>query len=168
MNRRRGSVKAKLIWTVLRHDINSDSFEKFNVFDHYGFSSSVEKLLKGRNRIKDRYEFAVKLSSEVIYYFWCKAEHELILTKRDNQDKSIYLISPWCGSRNNPILDVSSDEDFDWSGFYSWISQDKCDKDGSIKIDIYDQIRYRWNEFVDYVWSFRAKERRKREVTDEA
>ena len=69
------------VW-VFNH--NSQKIELFNVFNHFAFNKQVEKLLM---KCKNIEEFSNALKSEVKYYFWSKAEWEVIL-------------EPWCGCRD--------------------------------------------------------------------
>ena len=99
----------KLEWNVIRYNISARKIEPFNIFDHYSFSKEVEKLLNESNVSFENFE--EKLRKEVMYWFWSKAEHEV-------------LIRAWCGG--------SGDEE--------------------VKVDIYDQVRWNWSRFVEYVW----------------
>ena len=82
--------------------------ETFNIFDHYRFRKDVEKLLNETNISRE--DFEEKLRKEIMYYFWAKAEHEV-------------LIRAWCGGNG----------------------------DEEVKIDIYEQVRWNWDRFVEYV-----------------
>ena len=77
-------------WNVFYHNVNSQKIETFNIFKHWSFTEYVSKHLK---ECKTKEEFAEKLKSELRYYFWCKAEYEVI-------------IIPWCGGRDTKDLKV--------------------------------------------------------------
>lgn len=68
-------------WNVFYYDINRRKISTFNIFDHGSFDKWIQKDLK---EIKDKDEFAKALKSNLMYYFWCKSEWEIIL-------------APWCG-----------------------------------------------------------------------
>lgn len=68
-------------WNVYIYNINKRKIEKFNVFEHYSFVKYVKKYL---NDCKTKEEFAEHLESELRFYFWSKAEWEV-------------LVSPWVG-----------------------------------------------------------------------
>ena len=135
-------------WNVYYHNFNSNKFEIYNILKHGGF---VEYAKKHRKKYKTKEEFAENLKRELMYYFWSKSEYEVVITKKDNK----IIMTPWIGKKEEISLDVTDNEDFDWVGFYDWISYKKYARDGSIKIDIYDQVRYRWDEFVEYCWEIK-------------
>ena len=137
-----------LKWNVLYHDFNSDSFKYYNILERGGFSMYICKHLK---ESATKMEFAEKIKSELRYYFWSKAEWEIVVTKKDNR----IIIAPWCGSKNMPELDVTEDKEFDWPLFYDWIAYKKYAVDGAIKIDVFDQVMFNFIEFVNYVWEAR-------------
>ena len=69
-------------WYVYIYNINSKKMEVYNIFDHASFKFCVEKELNNCNSKED---FAYKINNELKYYFWSKAEWEII-------------ISPWIGA----------------------------------------------------------------------
>lgn len=124
-------------WFVYRHEFNSKKIEKFNIFDHCRFTEAVKKLKKMK-LAKD--EFAEKLRSELMYYFWSKCEYEVIITSfppyidsdelcRLNEENELFV--KVCG-RNRVRVDVDL------------LTADK--------IDIYDQVMMNWDAFVSYVF----------------
>lgn len=135
-----------LKWNVMYHDFNSDSFKYYNIFEHGGFNMYIRKHLK---ESATKMEFTEKIKCELRYYFWSKAEWEMIITKIDNR----IIMTPWGGSRNVPELDVTDKTDFDWILFYDCIAYLKYAVDGAIKIDVFDQVMFNFIEFVNYVWS---------------
>lgn len=104
--------KLSLEWNVIRYNMNVRKIEPFNIFDHYSFRKDVEKLLDKTNILRE--DFEEKLRKEVMYYFWAKAEHEV-------------LIRAWCGGNG----------------------------DEEVKIDIYEQVMWNWDRFVEYMWKKR-------------
>lgn len=78
-------------WNVFYHDINAKEITILNIFDHYDFNKDVQRDLV---QIKDKDKFAKKLKSNLQYYFWSKAEYEVV-------------ISPWCGGKG--IEDIKVD-----------------------------------------------------------
>lgn len=135
-------------WNVFYHNWNANELKRFNILrEHGSFAENVKKCKKKYKN--DKEEFAKRLKSELMYAFWSKSEWEVIITKKDTR----IIMTPWCGRREKIELDVTDDENFDWLGFYDWM-KDKhyADKNGSIKIDVYSQVMYRFDEFVDYCW----------------
>lgn len=100
-------------WNVFYHDINAHEITTFNIFDHYRFSKDVQKSLK---QCTDKDEFAKELKSDLMYYFWLKAEYEII-------------ISPWCGGRNAEDIkvDIYTQVMNNWNVFldYVWSNKEK-------------------------------------------
>ena len=134
-------------WNVYCYNINSNKIETFNIFDHGGFDKYVQKHLK---ECKTKEEFAERLKSELLFYFWSKSQWELIV---EIQDEHIYLL-PWCGCKEPDKVKIDvSDESFDWKGFaeYHINRQNKT----KAKIDVYEQVMYRWEEFLKYVYGFK-------------
>lgn len=144
-------------WMVLYHNFNSDKIEQYNVLKY-----REDDIKKIRKKCKTKEEFSEKLKREMMYYYWSKCQWELIITK--TEDNRI-ILTPWCGCKNpdEVAIDVTDDNNFDWIGF-----ADKHIKkqvyDNEEKIDIYSQLTYVWDSFVDYCWNHRFKyERKKKE-----
>ena len=134
-------------WNVYYHDFNANAIKPYNIFHHGSF---VEYVKKHKKKYKTKDEFAEALRRELFYYFGSKCEWEVIITKKDSQ----IILTPWIGRKENVSLDVTDDKCFDWPGFYNWMSQKLfVDKDGSMKIDVYSQVLYTFDEFVDYCWN---------------
>jgi len=146
----RGTVK--LVWNVIHQSINRDSIEPWNVFNHGGFMEDITKAFKKYKDNKE--EFLAKVRSSLMYYYWSKCEWEVILTKQDGQ----MIITPWVGGHNEDIsLDVTAAESFDWFGFYDKMTENYVVKDNSVKIDVYDQVMFAWDEFSNYLWQSLSK-----------
>ena len=89
-------------------------------------------------------------------HFWSKSEYELIFERKGEK---LYL-KPWCGCSDpdEVAINVSSEEFwilFAESDFVNW-------HDHRAKIDIYDQLLFKWDEFVDYCWNTHLPYERKR------
>lgn len=142
-----------LTWLVMYHNFNSDKLELYDVLR---YREDFIKKLKKKCATKE--EFAEKMQREMMWSYWSKTEWELVVEIDDNNH--IWL-SPWIGSRDpeNVRIDVTDREDFDWIGFARWHINRKIYKNRA-KIDVYDQLEYRWDEFIDYVWSYRHKYQR--------
>ena len=142
-----------LRWDVYREELNKNEFRKVNIFNHGRFFEAVQKLLK---LCKSKEEFANRVRSELLYYFWSKSEYEVVITKKNGR----IIMSPWI-SNNVPELDVTDDDNFDWLGFYD--SLDKVKYNDKLKIDIYDQVMYQYEAFIDYVWNSYKRRKNKKE-----
>ena len=133
-------------WNVYYHEFNGDKIKTYNIFKHGKF---VEYIKKHKKKCETKEEFAEKLRRELFYYFGSKCEWELIVTLNNNR----IVLTPWIGRKENVSLDVTDDECFDWSGFYNWMTkQVYTDENGSMKVDVYSQVMYNFDKFVDYCW----------------
>ena len=104
-----------------------------------------------RKTFLDKDIFKEKLLRNLRYYFWSKSEWELIL--RITEDSHIYLI-PWCGCKDpeEVKIDVTNDESFDWLAFVDFV-KNKKNIHNEAKIDVFDQINFRIDEFTDMCWN---------------
>lgn len=140
-----------LEWFVYMTGFKLGSFEPFNIFENDRFFEAVSKQLK---LCKNKEEFADKLRSKLMYYFWSKCEYEVFLEEIDGR----IIMKPWVGHKDFE-LDVTDNQDFDWRGFYKEKRNEQIGE--CIKIDVYDQVMYRYDEFVDYVWNSRKRRKSK-------
>lgn len=142
-------------WFVLNYNMNKKTIEPFNVL------RNSEKIIKNLKKKSDNFgEFAKQLNSEMMYHFWSRAEYELLLRKTD---QGLFLC-PWVvSSSNDLVIPVPVDSDFDWYVFANQMFSKYISRDNYVKFDIYDQLKFRWNDFVHYCWTFHHKYERKRE-----
>lgn len=134
-------------WLVTHYDCNGNRICQYDVLKYR--ENDIKKLKKKYNTKED---FAEALSREMHYYYWSKAEWELIIELTD--DNRVFL-SPWCGCRNpeDVKIDVTSREDFDWVRF----AQKYIQRGNDAKIDVWDQLEFRFNDFVTYCWEYHHK-----------
>ena len=144
-----------LSWLVTNFDCNKQVIEYYDVLR---YREDYIKNMKKKCATKD--EFAKVLKCEFMYHYWSRAEYELIIER--DEDGHIWLL-PWCGCYypQKVKIDVTNRTDFDWQGFANEHIDTRYGNDA--KIDIYDQLMYKFNEFVDYAWNYRHKYQRKKE-----
>ena len=65
-----------LVWNVIYHNRDHHCIDTFNIFDHYSFRSDLRRDTK---RCKTKEDFAEKLRSALMYYFWSKYEWEITI-----------------------------------------------------------------------------------------
>ena len=127
-------------WNVYRHNINRKKMEVYNIFDHSSFREDVEALFR---ECTEKEEFAERLKRILSYYFWCKAEHEII-------------IAPWVGGdkkKEAEKIDIYSQvmNNFDVFINYCWeerlkyiiehvLDNTKVDEAMKIITDIYNTV----------------------------
>lgn len=124
-------------WNVLYHNVNTHNIDEYNIFKHGGFNTDVEKLLK-KDLSKD--EFALQLKRSLMYYFWSKAEWEVVITSLTPD------ITPDELDRLNREYEEYNKK---WEHYPLVV-----DVNLSIakKVDVYQQVMLNWQVFVDYVW----------------
>ena len=139
-------------WLVTRYDCNANKIINYNVLK---YGEDFIKSLKKKCEIRE--EFAEKLRREMCYCYWSKAEHELIISIEDDK----VFLTPWCGCRNpeEVRIDVTNETDFSWREFAE-LHIDRQVYDNKAKVDIYDQIMFRFDEFLDYVINYKHRYQR--------
>lgn len=131
-------IVSQLCWNVWIEDFNTREIEEWNVFDHGRFYKDVIKdLIKCTNKE----EFAEKLRHNTMYYYWSKAEHEIVLTS-------------WPPHIDKEELDRLNKEyeEYHTKWRHYPYRLGICPSVGK-KIDVYDQLRLNWECFVNYIWS---------------
>ena len=139
-----------LTWFVMYYDCNADKIEHYNVLKHR--EAIIKKLKKSCN---NKEEFSQKMRREMMYCFWSKCEWELVIEIDDND---CVWLNPWVGCKepDKVRIDVTNRGDFDWKSFAK-AHIDRQIYKNKAKIDVFDQIEWRWKEFIDYCWHTRLK-----------
>lgn len=142
-----------LVWMVKRYDCNADNIRDYNVL-----GNMEDFIKKQKKKCADKEEFSEAIKREFHWRYWSRSEHELIIELINDQ----VILSPWCGSIDiaKAAVDVTDDHNFDWLGFA------KCHIDKQLyrekaKIDIFDQLQWKWDELIDYCWYTRLPYERK-------
>lgn len=94
-------------WNVYVYNVNKQKMEKFNIFNHHTFVAYiVEAIKEGLNKEL----FEKRLQSELRYYFWSKAEWEII-------------VAPWVGNKNpdEVKVDVCHQVMMNWPIFLDYV-----------------------------------------------
>lgn len=139
-----------LSWKVKNYSINHGNHYDYDVLKYR--QDDIKKLKK---KCATKEEFAITMRYEMRYQYWSRAEYEVIIEIDENN--RIWL-KPWVGWINpdEAALDVTDDASFDWRGFAEKHICRQIYKNKA-KIDIWDQIEYRFDEFIDYLWYTRLK-----------
>ena len=139
-----------LSWKVKYFNCNAQRVEDYDILKGH-YKDFVKKLKKKCANIE---EFSIAMDREMRWMFWARAEYELIL-ELDTEDNYIWL-GPLVGCREPECarIDMTNCEDFDWRGFLDTL---KLNYQNCAKIDIYAQLRFRWEEFITYLWTTRQK-----------
>lgn len=142
-----------MYWEVMHYNCNAQRFEPYNVLWY-----REEFIKKLKKKVTSKEEFAQEMKSEFKHRFWSKCEWELVLSDKDGRIVMSPLIGP-----EDVTLDVTDRENFDWVDFFNKQMKYYSSK-REIKIDVWDQINYKFDEFIDYTWNFHHKwQRRKKD-----
>ena len=140
-------------WLVTNFDCNKQKIEKYNVLRYH-----EEEIKKLKKKYPTKEEFEKELELKCMSRFWSRAEYEVVIFT--DESGRVYL-KPWVGCRDdNYKIEVTDEADFNWKGFAEKHINLKYGPEE--KIDVWDQLEYRWNEFVDYVWNYHHKWQRKK------
>ena len=106
-----------MTYNVYYFNINKQKIETYNIFEHGSFIKYVRKHLED---CKTKEEFSEELKSELHYYFWSKAEWEVIITSwvGGNRKKDAVKIDVYSQVMNN--FEVFAD--------YVWSNKNKLIK----------------------------------------
>jgi hypothetical protein len=139
-----------LTWKVKNYFWNHDTVSDYDVLQYR--ADLVKKLKK---KCANKSEFSEEMRREMMWQYWSRAEYEVII--EIDEDNRIW-IKPWVGCTNpeEVKIDVTDDESFDWRGFAEKHLDRQIYKNKA-KIDIWDQIEWCWDEFIDYLWYTRLR-----------
>ena len=148
-------------WKVKNYLINEN-----HIWDYDVLKYREDEIKKLKKKCVTKEEFADEIRREMMCQYWSRCEYEVVIEIDD--DNRIWL-SPWVGCKDpeSVKIDVTDDENFDWRGFANLHIGKQVYKNKA-KIDIWDQISYKWPEFVDYVWNYRHKYQRDKKTMQEA
>lgn len=99
-------------WNVYIYNINQKKIADFNIFDHSSFVKYVKDAIE---KFENKEVFANQLRTELMYFFWAKAEFEI-------------LITPWVGGdreRNAVKIDVFNQVMMNWDIFVDYVWNNK-------------------------------------------
>lgn len=143
-----------MTWLVKNFDQNAQKITDYDVLKYR--EDEIKKLKK---KCSTKEEFAEELRRELMWSYWSKCEWELIIEL--TEDNHI-LLKPWVGCRDEEYnIDVTDDTSFDWKGFAAEHIGKQIYKNKA-KVDVWDQIFYRWDSFIDYCWNYHHKWQRKK------
>lgn len=145
-------------WKVKNYCINSNKILDYNVLEY-----REDRIKKLKKQCLTKEEFSEVMRRDMHWQYWGCCEYEVIVEIDGNR---IWL-KPWVGCCNPDEckIDVTDDESFDWRGFAEHHIEKQIYKNEA-KIDVYDQLQWRWLDFIDYCWSYRHKwQRRKKDET---
>jgi hypothetical protein len=80
------------------------------------------------------------------------------------ENNRVYL-EPWCGTFKEGRIDITDDNTLDWPVFAQKMLDERAwrDKENNrdyVKFDVYDQLKFKFDELIDFVWNYRHKYQR--------
>jgi hypothetical protein len=119
-----------------------------------------EYIKKFKKKCTTKEEFTKFLKMEFQWQYWSRSEYEMILYIEDDR---VYL-EPWCGTFKEGRIDITDGDTLNWPVFakemlkQAWIDKETGRK--YVKFDVYDQLKFRFDELVDFVWNYKHKYQR--------
>ena len=141
----------KFSWIVMNYNCNTNKIESYDVLKYR--QSFVKRTKKASADIN---EFGRALSTEMMWQYWSRAEYELVLEKCNDE----LWLKPWVGCRNPEEVKIDVSNDPFWQEFSKWDNVRWWDDEA--KIDIYDQLIFKWDEFINFCWTYRLPYERRR------
>ena len=150
-------------WITLLHDFNADAVRPYDVLARR--EDFIKKLKK---KCTTKEEFAEALDREFMYQYWSRCEYEMILYVENDR---VYL-EPWVGDFREGRVDITDGTTLDWPAFANKLLESPwTDKETGrkyVKFDTYDQIKFKFDELIDFVWNYKHKyERRKQNESED-
>lgn len=134
-------------WIVKNFDINTDQLVDIDIIKH-----KIDKIKKLKKKCPNINEFATELKYVLMNQYWSRCEYEMLLYKKADR---IY-VCPWIGRDVYAHeVDITDFKDFDWIGFANKQFESLQHSATEVKIDVFDQLKYRWEELVNYIWTTR-------------
>ena len=139
--------KKPMCWNVKYFNYNAKQVEDYNVL---AYMKDRIKELKKKHKTKE--EFSKYFNTLMMSKYWSRCEWELIVEIENDR----VILYPWVGMTNpkNVAIDVTDDNNFDWKIFAEQHIKKQIYKNKA-KIDVYDQLKFRWDDFITYVWEYR-------------
>ena len=139
--------KKPMCWNVKYFNYNAKQVEDYNVL---AYMKDRTKELKKKYKTKE--EFSKYFNRLMLIKYWSRCAWELIIEIENDR----VILYPWVGMTNpkNVAIDVTDDNTFDWKTF----AEKHIKKQlyyNKAKIDVYEQLNFRWDDFITYVWEYR-------------
>ena len=140
---------------MIVENFNAKKMEVYNIFDHGGFWNSLIEIVKKMDTIHDEvlpgqqygecFRFFEKEVDRVLrYYYWSKAEWEIIATSWP----------PYMEKEDLARADAERDDRLaeDLPFYRTPVGLSVAEK-----LDVYTQVRLNWCPFIEYLWENRYK-----------
>lgn len=148
-------VRPPFSWPTLIHDFNAKTVRTYDVLAYR--EDRVKKLKK---KCATKEEFVELFGRDLMHQYWSRAEYEMILYIENDR----VFLEPWCGTFKEGRIDITDGDTLNWPVFArAMLEQAWTDKETGrkyVKFDIYDQLKFRFDEFIDFVWNYQHKYQR--------
>lgn len=151
-------ARLPFVWNVLLHDWNAHDIRVYNVLS----ARREDYIKKLKKKCTTKEEFIELFDRDLMHQFWSRSEYEMILYIENNR---VYL-EPWCGTFKEGRIDITEDNILNWPVFakemleQAWTNKETGCK--YVKFDVYDQLKFRFDELIDFIWNYRHKYQRRR------
>lgn len=150
------AIRLPFTWNTLIHDWNTKTVQPHDVLTY-----REDRIKKLKKIYITKEEFANALKLDFQWQYWAQCEYEMILYI---EDERVYL-EPWVGCFNDGRIDITDNKLLDWPVFAKKMLSKRAwhDKENNrdyVKFDIYDQLMFRFDELIDFVWNYRHKYQR--------
>jgi hypothetical protein len=152
-------IRKPFSWNTYLFDFNDKKVEAYDVLKYR------EKLVKQlKKTCKTREEFKERLFRDFQRQYWSRCEYEMILFIEDGQ---VYA-EPWPAGPHpeEHRVNLTDRTDFNWYMFTTKMIEERGYKDETVKVDVYDQLKYREEEITDFCWNYRHKYQRAKKVAE--
>ena len=149
-------IRPPFTWPTLIHDFNAKTVRTHDVL---AYREDRVKKLKKKHATKEEFAKALKLDFQ--WQYWSQSEYEMILYI---ENERVYL-EPLAGTFKEGKIDITEDTTLDWPAFAKKMISERGWYDANnnrtyVKFDIYDQLIFRFNELINFVWNYRHKYQR--------
>lgn len=145
-------------WKVKLFDCN-----KKQIVDYDVLAYREEEIKKLKKQYRSFEEFSERLERILMSQYWSRCEYEVLLGLVDKK----LVLYPWVGysgAIEDVLFDTAEDTSFDWQAFYNLhiISRYRSTPYKAMKIDVYDQLKFVWDDFITFIWNFHHKYQRRK------
>lgn len=150
------AIRPPFTWPTLVHDFNAAAIRSYDVLNQ---QEAFIKKLKKKHATKE--EFAVALRRTFKRQYWLRTEYEMIVYIENDR---VY-IEPFVGSFKDGRVDITDNELLNWHDFATTMLRERAwyDRENDrqyVKFDVYDQLLFRFDELINFVWNYRHKYQR--------
>ena len=135
----------ELAWYVFEEDVNAREIEIVNILHKDGLLfNDIKKEFADRYTDMENFEtFCERVKRNLMYYYWSKSEHEIVLTSWP----------PYIESAELDRLIEEKDKDIEKYGRFI---RTNVNLTVGSKVDVYTQVALNWNRFIHYLWDNRV------------